>query len=384
MALDAFELSVLMWGGALLVGALCGKTTPARKAWYPYLAAAVFFIAATWCAPASPSAGAVDRSLNFAAARYLWSAGLLCLAVLCLYLTRHSRLALPAMFALLFSVDVFERLGLTLAGVEILRPLGFSYFVFRLYDALQSGPADAPADWRRIIVQSAAPPALAAGPVILSGEHRTPPGPLGFDRPTLRRAVLLFALGVIKLKLLLPALEGAFETGLALPAQATAEYALAVWRTGLYHYVRLFLDFSGYTDIAVSACALLGLKIRHNFLRPYFAVTLRDFWRRWHITLGGFLRRHVYLPRGGRNRNANVWLVFALLGLWHGVTLTFLAWGLLHAAYFLLERHTLTPARTALARRWPGWTRPATWMQYALTQTFVTCSWVLFFMGVTA
>ncbi len=195
---------------------------------------------------------------------------------------------------------------------------------------------------------------------------------------------MLFALGVFKLKLLLPVIRGAFETGLALPAQFSAEYALAIWRTGLYHYARLYLDFSGYTDIAVSACALLGLKIRHNFLQPYLAVTLAEFWRRWHITLGAFLRRHVYLPRGGGQSSGPIWLVFALLGLWHGVTLTFLVWGLLHAAYFLLERSALTPARQALAGRWPACARPAAWTQYALTQIFVTCSWVLFFMGAGA
>lgn len=380
MALDTFELSVLMWGGALLAGALCGKIAPARRTWYPYVAAGVFLLVAIFCAQATRRAA--DLPAEVAPIRYLWSAGLLGGAVLLLYGTRRSRLALPTLFALLFGVDILDRLGLSLAGVEILRPLGFSYFAFRLYDALQSGPAQSPADWRRIVVQSAAPPALAAGPIVLSGQHHTLPGPLRLDRPTFRRALLLFALGVIKLKLLLPALQSAFETGLALPAELTAEYALAVWRAGLYHYARLYLDFSGYTDIAVSACALLGLKIRHNFLRPYFAVTLADFWRRWHITLGAFLRRHVYLPHGGRRRSGAVWLVFALLGLWHGVTLTFLTWGLLHAAYFLLERHALTPARAALASRWPVCARPATWLQYALTQTFVTCSWVLFFMGV--
>lgn len=383
MALDAFDLSVLMWGVALLAGALCGKTTPARRAWYPWVALGVFLAAALAGAPATASHSAFAEPIELAPLRYVWCAGLLAFAAILLYATRQSRLALPALFILLCGVDILERLGLTLAGVEILRPLGFSYFAFRLFDALQSGPRGAPPDWRRIAVQSAAPPTLAAGPIVLSGQHHTLPGPLRLDRPTFRRAILLFALGVIKLKLLLPALQAFFETGLALPAQFSAEYALAVWRAGLYYYARLYLDFSGYTDIAVSACALLGLRVRHNFLRPYLAVTLADFWRRWHITLGAFLRRYVYLPHDGRRRSGPVWLLFALLGLWHGVTLTFLAWGLLHAAYFLFERRVLTPARVALARRWPALALPATWTQYTLTQIFVTCSWVLFFMGVT-
>src|SRR5205823_1872370 len=101
--------------------------------------------------------------------------------------------------------------------------------------------------------------------------------------------------------------------------------------------VQIYCDFSGYTDMAIGLAAMLGIRLPQNFLRPYGAPSLIDFWRRWHITLSFWLRDYLYIPlggsRGGRLRQAcNILITMALGGLWHGPNWTFLVWGILHGA----------------------------------------------------
>ena len=107
---------------------------------------------------------------------------------------------------------------------------------------------------------------------------------------------------------------------------------------GIWGYaVQIYCDFSGYTDIAIGLALLLGIKFPVNFDRPYAAIDLQDFWRRWHITLSRWLRDYLYIPLGG-NRGSqaevmrNIMITMILGGLWHGADWTFLAWGFLHGA----------------------------------------------------
>ena len=107
---------------------------------------------------------------------------------------------------------------------------------------------------------------------------------------------------------------------------------------GVWGYaVQIYCDFSGYTDIAIGLALLLGIKFPVNFDRPYAALDLQDFWRRWHITLSRWLRDYLYIPLGG-NRGSNgevmrnIMITMILGGLWHGADWTFLAWGFLHGA----------------------------------------------------
>ncbi len=123
--------------------------------------------------------------------------------------------------------------------------------------------------------------------------------------------------------------------------------------TVLYAF-SLYYDFAGYSHIAVGAAAVLGIRLERNFARPYLAVSLRDFWRRWHISLSGWLQRYIYIPLGGsRQGRARRWrnlvLTFLVSGLWHGTGLQFLFWGLLHGVYQIAA--DLLPA-TAPKRRW--------------------------------
>ena len=105
--------------------------------------------------------------------------------------------------------------------------------------------------------------------------------------------------------------------------------------------IQIYCDFSGYSDIAIGAARCMGFDLMVNFRRPYFAVNIRDFWSRWHISLSTCFRDYIYIPLGG-NRNGsaqlylNILLVFVLSGIWHGTNRIFIAWGFIHACYFII------------------------------------------------
>ena len=111
----------------------------------------------------------------------------------------------------------------------------------------------------------------------------------------------------------------------------------------IFFAFQIYCDFSGYSDIAIGSAKLLGINLMENFRRPYFALNLRDFWARWHISLSTWFRDYVYIPMGGNKLSqirtvVNIIAVFAVSGLWHGANWTFVVWGLLHGVLLLIYR----------------------------------------------
>jgi D-alanyl-lipoteichoic acid acyltransferase DltB (MBOAT superfamily) len=135
---------------------------------------------------------------------------------------------------------------------------------------------------------------------------------------------------------------------------------------------QIFFDFSGYTDVAIGVALIFGIVLPRNFDAPYRACSIRDFWRRWHMTLSRFLRDYLYVPLGGNRHGPNreiaaIMITMGLGGLWHGAGWGFVIWGLLHGAALIVERlwRRYLPPMPGLI----GW---------ALTFTFVTCAWAFF------
>lgn len=107
--------------------------------------------------------------------------------------------------------------------------------------------------------------------------------------------------------------------------------------------VQIYCDFSGYTDIAIGVARMMGIKLMNNFDRPYTATSIKDFWRRWHISLTSWFTDYVYIPLGGNRCKLwrwalNVMIVFLLSGLWHGAALTFVVWGGIHGVYQIIGK----------------------------------------------
>lgn len=106
--------------------------------------------------------------------------------------------------------------------------------------------------------------------------------------------------------------------------------------------IQIYCDFSAYSDIAIGSARLLGFNLSKNFALPYLATSIADFWRRWHISLTSWFRSYVYYPLGGNRVSTlawmrNIWIVFVVSGVWHGAAWTFVVWGALHAAYYVVQ-----------------------------------------------
>jgi len=147
---------------------------------------------------------------------------------------------------------------------------------------------------------------------------------------------------------------------------------------------QIYCDFSGYSDIAIGAARVMGLRLMTNFDRPYHARSIVEFWQRWHISLSTWFRDYVYIPLGGSRVSrwrfpVNILVVFAVSGLWHGANWTFVAWGVLHAVFYLLER-ALSPVCSRCVRA-IGLLKHSVLLsslQVALTFSLVCIAWVLF------
>jgi D-alanyl-lipoteichoic acid acyltransferase DltB (MBOAT superfamily) len=150
---------------------------------------------------------------------------------------------------------------------------------------------------------------------------------------------------------------------------------------GLYGYtMQVYMDFSAYTDIAIGSALLLGFRLPDNFNRPYQAISVIDFWRRWHMTLGSWLRDYLYYPLGGSKGSAartyfNLFVTFILIGLWHGADWTFVAYGCLHATAMCINRFLKVQVRKRVEPKlnWWGWT----WRVF-LTLHFIVLARILF------
>lgn len=110
--------------------------------------------------------------------------------------------------------------------------------------------------------------------------------------------------------------------------------------------IQIYCDFSGYSDIAIGLSRLMGFDLMTNFRQPYFAMSITDFWRRWHISLSTWFRDYVYIPLGGNKGTAfrayyNVFITFLVSGLWHGANWTFIIWGAFHGVLLIIERITI-------------------------------------------
>lgn len=138
--------------------------------------------------------------------------------------------------------------------------------------------------------------------------------------------------------------------------------------------VEIYCDFSGYSDIAIGVSRLFGIQLMDNFHSPYFSVSVRDFWSRWHISLSTWLRDYIYIPLGGsrcsKARNyLNLLVTFLFSGLWHGASWTFIAWGGIHGFMQILEKAILRRKKFAMC---------IVWCKRLLVFLFVNLAWVFF------
>jgi alginate O-acetyltransferase complex protein AlgI len=241
-------------------------------------------------------------------------------------------------FFALSLANAFEGVGLSapLPLLQILLPVGISFYTFMAisYVVDVSRLEITPAPWLDAFVYLAFFPHLVAGPIVRGEEllpqvrRRRDPASIDVSRAAFLIFGGLFKKVVVSSFLATQIVDPVFG---APGAHSALETLIAIYG----YAIVIYTDFSGYTDIAIGVALLLGFEFPKNFDRPYAATSLRDFWRRWHITLSRWLRDYLYVPLGGSKRGelrtaVNVMITMLLGGLWHGAGWTFVAWGGLH------------------------------------------------------
>jgi alginate O-acetyltransferase complex protein AlgI len=231
--------------------------------------------------------------------------------------------------------------------LKIIMPLGISFFTFQqmsfLWDVYRNPPE------RKIkLIESALYislfPQLIAGPIVrykdIIHDIRNRVESLSLFESGIKR----FCIGLFK-KIVFANTCAVIADEIML-SEATELSSASAWLGLIAYSLQIYYDFSGYSDMAIGLGRMFGFRIGENFNFPYISKSIKEFWRRWHISLSTWFRDYVYIPLGGNRRSnsrtyLNLFIVFLLTGFWHGATWSFIFWGLFHGAFLILERSGL-------------------------------------------
>ena len=241
---------------------------------------------------------------------------------------------------------LLSALGLgTMTWTKVLLPIGISFFTFQsityVVDTYRgvNTPMQRLTDYVVYIIMF---PQLIAGPIVRYTDIA--------DQITARRRLrwdeclkgfYRFVIGLSK-KVLIADVIGR-TVDVALGGDLAAMDTGTAWVTITAYTMQLYFDFSGYSDMAIGLGRIMGFRFPENFDNPYNSASITEFWRRWHITLGAFMRNYLYIPLGGNRHGTartyfNLWVVFLLSGLWHGASWNFVLWGAYHGFFLVVER----------------------------------------------
>lgn len=181
--------------------------------------------------------------------------------------------------------------------------------------------------------------------------------------------IFVFAIGIFKKVGIADVLSPLVHEGFDVQPSLTFVEA---WLSSLAFTFQLYFDFSGYSDMAIGIALMFNITLPQNFNSPYKAVSIQDFWHRWHMTLSQFLTKYVYISLGGNRKGimrtyVNIMIVFLISGLWHGAGWTFIFWGFLHGVASVIHR---------LWRKAGG--RMPAWAGWLITFLFINTTWVFF------
>ena len=261
--------------------------------------------------------------------------------------------------------------GVNIPAPDIRLPVGISFYTFQIISYLVdvgSGKHKAQRNIIKFALYISLFPQLIAGPIIRYGDIE---GMLSARSPAIEDVAYglrRFIFGLSKKLLVANPIGGVADAAFSFVSPSTP----VAWIGAVAYTLQIYFDFSAYSDMAIGICGMFGFKVPENFDYPYSARGLRDFWRRWHMSLSTWFRDYVYIPLGGNRRGKlretlNKTAVFFLTGLWHGASWTFIVWGLFHGFFITLE--TFNVFRT---RKWP---RFVAWLY---TMLVVVAGFVIF------
>ncbi len=262
--------------------------------------------------------------------------------------------------------------AITLNPVHL--PIGISFFTFQAISYIVDIYRNEVPPQRNLInlgLYISLFPQLIAGPIVRYNTIARELVKRKFEISTCAYGIRRFLFGLAKKVLLANPLAEIADKIFALPATELSP-SLA-WLGAVCYTLQIYFDFSGYSDMAIGLGRMFGFHFLENFNYPYIAKSIREFWRRWHISLSSWLRDYLYIPLGGNRKGelrtyTNLLIVFLLCGFWHGASWTFICWGLYHGCFLALER-------TRFGDWMKNWWTP---LQHIWTLLVVVIGWVLF------
>jgi alginate O-acetyltransferase complex protein AlgI len=285
-----------------------------------------------------------------------------------------------------FLIGNINNLGGSIGQIEgLMLPLGISFYTFEQISYLVTVATGKGKHYGlpRFLLFVTFFPHLIAGPILTADELL--PQFRSFNYQVKPRSLAvgftIFTVGLFKKTVIADSISG-----YATPIFAAADDGQLIsfflaWQAAIAYTLQLYFDFSGYSDMAIGLSKLFNIKLPINFFSPYKAISVGDFWRRWHITLSRFLRDYLYIPLGGSRQGEmrhylNLILTMLLGGLWHGANWTFVVWGALHGTYLCIDS-----AWKRLLKQ-HNWNAPSNLLSQilarALTFLAVVISWVVF------
>ena len=311
--------------------------------------------------------------------------------LLALVFFRATNFFLPQFESLLGSLRISTQTG----GLQILIPLGLSYYVLQTISYLVDvyrGQLKATSDLVDFALYLAYFPKLIAGPIERARTFLPKLAqPRIVDNQVLARSIALIFIGVTRKLLIADILTASFLSDVfELPSKYNP-LELTLWL--LIYAFALYNDFAGYTDIVRGVSGLFGIELSANFQTPYFSRNFTEFWKRWHITLSEWLRDYIYFPisRVLRRGNPSFQKVTSLIlppmitmlvsGLWHGLSLHMLVWGGLHGLYQIVERIPSLWRPVVPPQNQPLWRQ---WLGMGIVFIFVILAWIPFRWGLPA
>ena len=230
---------------------------------------------------------------------------------------------------------------------DILLPMGISFFTFQIMSYVidvYKGVYPAEKNITKVLLYISFFPQLIAGPIVkyhdiapyLSERHK--------DAKQSSQGFRRFCYGLGK-KVLISNAMGLVVDEIYQMKQVNAALA---WIGAIGYMLQIYYDFSGYSDMAIGMGKMFGFSYAENFQYPYSADSIKEFWRRWHISLSSWFKEYLYIPLGGNRKgrlrtSINKICVFFCTGLWHGANWTFVVWGLYHGAFLMLEEYIKLP-----------------------------------------
>ena len=249
--------------------------------------------------------------------------------------------------------------GIAAPELNISLPIGISFYTFQLLTYVidvYRGDAPAQRKYHNLLLYASLFHQCVAGPIVRYSDIENEIMNRRHTMADFNKGVMRFSSGLAK-KVLLSNQCGAFADTLVLGDKALADAsmlssnietlgsasALTLWAGMLFYMLQIYLDFSAYSDMAIGMGLMTGFHYKENFDYPYISTSVTEFWRRWHISLGTFFRDYVYIPLGGNRRGKfrtilNLFVVWALTGLWHGASWNFVLWGLYFFIFLVAEK----------------------------------------------